>query len=64
MYYDVLCVLNVENVMLFFRVYPATNTEISYYESIMARIYSVRGLCLFVCLMVFNATLNNTSVIP
>jgi hypothetical protein len=30
--------------MLFFRVSPVTDTGISYYESIMVMIYSVRGL--------------------
>jgi hypothetical protein len=30
--------------MLFFRLYLVPNTEISYYESIMVRIYSVREL--------------------
>ena len=59
-----MCVLNVENVMLFCRLSLVTNTKMSYYESIMVSIYSVRELWLFVCLLVFNATLNNTLVIP
>jgi len=57
-------VINIENFMLLFRVSLVPNTKISYYESIMVSIYSARELWLFVCLMVFNATLNNTSVIP
>ena len=59
-----MCVLNVENFMLFFRLSLIPNTAISYYESIMVRIYSVREIWLFVCLLEFNATLSNTSVIP
>ena len=59
-----MCVLNVENFMLFCRLSLVTNTEMSYYESIMVSIYSVRELWLFVCLLVFNATLSNTLDIP
>ena len=50
--------------MLFCLLSLVTNTEMSYYESIMVSIYSVREILLFVCLLEFNATLNNTSVIP
>ena len=47
----------VKRCMLFFRVSLVTSTDISYYVSIMVSIYSVRELWLFVCLMVFSATL-------
>ena len=60
-----MCVFNVENVMFLFRLSLVPNTAISYYESIIVSIYSGRALWLFVCLLVvFNATLNTSSVIP
>jgi hypothetical protein len=39
-----LYVLNVENFMFFCQLSLVTNTEMSYYESIMVSIYSVREL--------------------